>query len=189
MAKTLFHSELVKMGPVKMTVKSDVLHSKYSKPNDPKPPYVILDIGGTERTYNCENPSCESFFSGAKNQVITIIAEGSREDATITLVGEELPRRQEPLPKERVPDFGARPPVQPPQQQPPPARPIVHGTVPNDHVTGMRATEVEYSFTKGLPNYCSEKIGIVVALEPGAKAADALAFARQFVHGKIQQSK
>ena len=37
--KTMYHGELRDMGPVRVTVKSKVTPSKYSKPDAPKPDY------------------------------------------------------------------------------------------------------------------------------------------------------
>lgn len=173
----MWHSELVKLSPIKINIKSDVLESKYSKPNDPKPPYVVLEIDGGERSYNCENNDCAAFFDNRKGQTISICAEGSREDARIVLVGEEV-----------------RPPVSRPAASAPAARPAANVPVsrpahaPTEHASGvgMRAGEVRYERTVGLPNYCSEKIGITVFLEEGAKAAEALAYAKKFVESHLQ---
>ena len=168
MAKTMFQSELSKLGPVKVTVKSDVLQSKYSTPQSPKPPYVVLELNGVERTLNIENDACGAVFDGRKNQTITICAEGSRDEATIVVVGEELPQQQpKPSPTSAT--------HQPPAQHAPAA--------------GMRAKSVRYGYKEGLPNYSSEYIEIEVELEAGIKASDALEFARKFVHSQIQWPK
>ena len=162
MSKAIYHSTLRSLQAVKVKVLSDVLKSKYSKPNEPKPDYVLLEIGGEEKSYNVENAECAKFFQGRKGQVITIQADGTREEASTMLVGEhtaDLP--QQPAAR----------------SNPPPA-----ATAPE---VGMRAGEVRYERTVGLPNYCSEKIGITVFLEPGAKAADALAYAKKFVEGHL----
>ena len=92
MAKTLYHSALRQLGPVRVTVKSDVLQSKFSKPNAPKPDYVVLEISGEEWGYNLENPTCGEVFEGQKGNTFTIVADGGgkgKEDtATVTYVGE-----------------------------------------------------------------------------------------------------
>ncbi len=174
MAKTLFQSELVTRGPAKVKILSEVRASKYSKPGAPKPPYVTLELDGAERTYNCENASIEAWFAEQTvGSTITICAEGSREEATITLVGHEI---QQPAPRQpaatRQPGKAAAPSA--PAEQPAAAG------------TGMRAGEIRYERTVGLPNYCSEKIGITVFLEEGAKASDALAYAKKFVESHLQ---
>lgn len=88
MAKTLYHGALRKLGAVKVTVKSDVLESKYPG----KPPYVTLEIGGEDFNYNTENDNCAAFFEGTKGRTFTIVADGGGKDkgdtATITYVGE-----------------------------------------------------------------------------------------------------
>lgn len=170
MAKALWHSELVKISPVDVTVVSDILHSKHSTPKDPKPDYVTLQIDGGERYYNIENDDCASFFKGRKGQTLTLIAEGSREDARIVLKGGgQTQQRREERHEER-PSENRR------EQQPP---------ATNDGL--MRAGEIRYERTVGLPNYSSEKIGITVFIEPGAKAATALAFAKKFVEDHLMK--
>lgn len=82
MSKTLYQSELVKLGPVTVRVESDILKSKY----DGKPDYVVLALNGTERLYNLENHSCGDAFHGRKGQTITIQATGSRDEASISIV-------------------------------------------------------------------------------------------------------
>lgn len=94
MAKTLYHSALRQLGPVRVTVKSDVLQSKFSKPNAPKPDYVILEISGEEWNYSLENPTCGDVFEGQKGNTFTVVADGGgrgKEDsATVTYVGEAV---------------------------------------------------------------------------------------------------
>ena len=112
MAKTLYHSELVKMGPVKVTVKSDVLPSKFQG----KPPYLELLIGNNLRQYSTENNECADFFQGQKGRSFTIVAEGSREQAIITYVGEAAPDPEPEQQPARQPAKAKsnRPPAQPP---------------------------------------------------------------------------
>lgn len=92
MPRTLYHSALKQLGPVRVTVKSDVLKSKFSKPNAPKPDYVILEIAGEEWNYSLENPTCGDVFEGQKGNTFTVVAEGGgkgKEDtATVVYVGE-----------------------------------------------------------------------------------------------------
>lgn len=94
MAKTLYHSALRQLGPVRVTVKSDVLQSKFSKPGAPKPDYVILEISGEEWNYSLENPTCGGVFEGQKGNTFTVVADGGgrgKEDsATVTYVGEAV---------------------------------------------------------------------------------------------------
>lgn len=113
MAKTLYHSELVKLGPVEVTVKSDILKSKYPG----KPDYVSLTIGGEDRNYSFDTPECMTPFEGQKGQTFTIIAEGSGKDGTavVTYVGEGggTPQRKP----------AAKPLTRPPARSQVPARP------------------------------------------------------------------
>lgn len=113
--KTLYHSELVTLGPVMVTVKSDVLKSKFSKPGLPKPDYVLLEINGEDRTYTLDSPQCVEFFEGMKDRAFTIIAEGGKGHETLTYVGEAAPQ------KAPESSHGNKPPPNPPSQRPPPA--------------------------------------------------------------------
>jgi len=84
----LYHSALKKMGPIRVTVQSDVLQSKFPG----KPDYVCLRIGTEDFNYSLENPTCGDVFEGQKGNTFTIIADGGgkgKEDtATVTYVGE-----------------------------------------------------------------------------------------------------
>jgi hypothetical protein len=44
-------------------------------------------VMGEEKNYNVENPNCGNALRGRVGQSITIVASGSRDDATIQLVG------------------------------------------------------------------------------------------------------
>jgi len=90
--KGMYHSELVRMGPVAVTVKSDVLRSKFKD----KPDYVILEIDGAERIYNTENDECADFFRDQKGRTFTLVAEGREADAILTYVGEGVAEEAEP---------------------------------------------------------------------------------------------
>lgn len=118
MGKTIYHSALRQMGPVTVTIRSDVLKSKFQG----KPDYVLLDIAGEERIYNVENADCAEFFRGHKGRTFAILAEGTKEDATIGYVGEAA---SEPEPQEQPPARNtAKAPAQAPRGKgaPPPAK-------------------------------------------------------------------
>jgi hypothetical protein len=110
------------MGPVEVTVKSDgAIPSKFKGKN----PFVVLDIGGEEHTYNTENDECASFFDGTKGRTFTIVAEGREGDAIITYVGEsaEAPEPAKAPAKQAPKSAPARPVT-------PPARPVVKPSQP-----------------------------------------------------------
>lgn len=113
MAKTLYHSELCKLGPVEVTVKSDILKSKYAG----KPDYVVLELNGEDRNYGFDTPECSVPFEGQKGSTFVIVAEGSGKDGTavVTYVGEGggTPQRKP----------AARPAARPAPARPAPARP------------------------------------------------------------------
>lgn len=79
--KTLYHSELVQMGAVKVKILSEVKPSKYTD----KPPYVEVEIDGAVRQYNCENDACAAEMDEKVGQVVILEASGSREEAEISI--------------------------------------------------------------------------------------------------------
>ena len=106
----MFHSELVKLGPVDITVKTEVRPSKYPD----KPDWVGLDIQGTERYLSIENSQVAGFFEFAGLGPIRVHATGNRDDARIVGVPEDSP---EPAP------VAPRPVPAPARPAPPAARP------------------------------------------------------------------
>ena len=92
--KTLYHSELVKLGPVEVEITTDLIESKYKRGT-----YIVgLRIDGEERTLAVENDDCGAALDQRKGQVITIEASGSRDSAEISIL-EGLP--EAPAPKAR----------------------------------------------------------------------------------------
>jgi hypothetical protein len=134
MAKTIWHSELCKLSPLQIRIKSDVLKSKFKG----KPDYVVIEVDGEERNYSTENEECADFFNGQKGRKFTIVAEGREAEAVINYVGEpanepegdeeETPSRSRPpkkpvggtKPQERKPERETPPPQRQEQQRPPP---------------------------------------------------------------------
>lgn len=118
MSKTLYHSELAGMGDVDVLVKDPAPKpSKYQG----KPDIIFLVIQGNERIYNVENQNCGAALTGLQGQTVTLRAEGSRDDATITVFDAPSGHHQpNPQPRHRDPNLPQRPPAQ--QQQMPPAR-------------------------------------------------------------------
>lgn len=163
MAKTLWHSQLVQLGPVKITVEKEVVESTKKRGTF----YATINLNGESRYYHVENDACGEFFRGRCGKQITIIAEGRDADATITLVGQAI-------------GATAATPKTPPA-------PVA--TASATAAAGMRAKTIRYCYKAGLPNYSSESIELEVELEPGVKAADALDYARKFVHSQIQWPK
>ena len=154
----LFHSEFVNRGQVTVTIHDD---SRLLRKNNKIMVDMLVDDGRNreEMSYQCENQECERFFKGTKGKTLVVTAEGSRDSANFQFVRDvSAPAR--PSESARQPEQTAAP-------------------------TGLRCSEIRYEFTVGLPNYCSEKIGLTVAVEPGAKAADALEFARRFVQDRL----
>jgi hypothetical protein len=123
----MFHKALAERGPVRVTVDAD---ARYLKSKDA---YVIdLTVGTDKVGYWAENEACKSFFDGQKGRTFTIIAEGSRDSATITYVGEQAP------PSGALPPAPAanRPPPQAPAQAP--AAPAPQAAAPATRVTNGR---------------------------------------------------
>ena len=154
----LFHSEFVSRGQVTVTIHND---DRLLRKNNKIMVDMLVDDGRQreEMSYQCENQECERFFKGTKGKTLVVTAEGSRDSAMFQLVREVSARAG----------------------QSEPARQSEQTAAP----TGLRCTEVRYEYTLGLPNYCSEKIGLTVAVEPGAKAADALEYAKRFVEARL----
>jgi hypothetical protein len=158
--KTLFHSELATLGPVRVTVKEERRASKYSKPNAPKPDYVTLLLNGAERFYTVENEGCATFFDGTKGTTFTLNASGSRESALLEYLGEQvldsagLAKTQPPPnraaasrpPATKTPAAQQRPPAT--QQRPPGAAP--KGALPHQPMgatVGMAVNNACHSLT------------------------------------------
>ena len=119
MAKSLYHSALTKMGPVTVTITTGPMKSKFSKPEAPKPDFCGMTINGEQFSYTIENPTIAAFITQHKGQTLSIVAEGSRDQATITAVGAPASQMQQPAQRQAAP-------VQPqqhyqpqPQSQPP----------------------------------------------------------------------
>lgn len=119
MSKTLYHSELVNMGPTRAIVASNVTPSKF----EGKPPWVALDFqnGMPNRLYNIENDACGQAFDGHVGELVSFQAFGSRDTATIQITdaqpaaGGQQPAQQQDQP----PAFDQAPPTpQKPQHQP-----------------------------------------------------------------------
>lgn len=119
--KTLFHSELKKLGPVRVLVKSEPTKSKYKG----RPDYVVLEIDGAERYYNAENQGCSDFFRGQNGRVMTILAEGGGKgeeaSATISWMGDAVETNGQPSNQPpNNPPATSKPP--PPLNNPSPAK-------------------------------------------------------------------
>lgn len=92
--KGIYHSELRKAGPVRVTVEHEAQESTKKKGSW----YITLKINGRTRYYNPENQACLDFFNGTKGKTFTIIADGGgkgeEESATIEYVGEGVSEAQ-----------------------------------------------------------------------------------------------
>lgn len=117
----LYHSALVSMGLVTVSITTGPMKSKFSKPNAPKPDYCGMVINGEEFSYTIENPTIAAFITQHKGQTLSIVAEGSRDQATITAVGAPASQMQQPAPRQ------APPAHQPPPQHQPQAQPSNDG--------------------------------------------------------------
>lgn len=127
--KTLYHSELVKLGPVEVEITTDLIESRYKKGT-----YIVgLRLDGEERTLAIENDDCGAALDQRKGQVLTIEATGSRESAEISIL-EGLPA-EAPAPKARP---AARPAVaRPSAAAARPAPAARQASAPGRNVHGM----------------------------------------------------
>ena len=100
MAKTLWHSKLVQEGPTTILIKTGPIKSKFSKPDAPKPDFCGLVIQGEEFSYTIENQRIADFITAHKGQTLTVVAEGSRDQATLTAVGAPASQLEQPKPRQ-----------------------------------------------------------------------------------------
>lgn len=108
------------MGPVRVTVKSDIKESTYRG----KPNYVILTIDGHDRYYDMENAECENFWTGHMGQTFTVEAEGSRETAGF-LALDDQPEESGPVTGDRGQRQTQQPSATPPVARPTSSRELV----------------------------------------------------------------
>ena len=103
------------MGPVNVTVKSDVMESKYQG----KPPYVVLVIDGAERNYTLDSDACASFFEGQKGNTFALEAVGGKGQEEINYLGDDAPAPQQAPPPSRPASAPRQQQAPPPQRQAP----------------------------------------------------------------------
>ena len=120
MSKTLYHSELVNIGPARAVVASNVTPSKF----DGKPPWVALDFqnGMPNRLYNVENDACGKAFDGHVGELVFFQAFGSRDTATIQITDAQPAaggQPHAPAPSQDQPPAFDQAAPQPPQSQAP----------------------------------------------------------------------
>lgn len=114
---SFYHSELVKEGPLEVEMTCDgPIESKFKKDSY----YVTFKWGGDPWTYAIENDECGAALTGLKGQTVTITAQGSREDATITVEGAEPQQRRQPA--KQPPQRQAAPPARQPAAREPERR-------------------------------------------------------------------
>jgi len=129
MAKNLYHTHLKEMGnPVRVTVTSDPLKSKYPKEGVPNK-FVGMKIAGVDYSYTCESDQCVQALTGLKGKEVMLSVEGSRGDATITVVGQPGTSVAQPQQRQQAPPQHDEPMssnqrkvagLPPSQNQPPP---------------------------------------------------------------------
>lgn len=117
MGKGIYHSTLVKESPVTITIKTGPIKSKFSKPDAPKPDFCGLVINGEEFSYTIENAGIAAFITQHKGQTLTVVAEGSRDEATLTAVGAPASQMQQPAPRQAPQQNAQRQPNRPPQPE------------------------------------------------------------------------
>lgn len=152
--KTLYHSMLVTAGEVEVTINSaGPERSKFDKAGSYNH-YIKLRHEGTEHFLELENDECAQALTGLQGQTVTLKAEGSRENATITVFDapqnhrqpHPQPRHQEPArqPAQRPPAGRESLPQRPLPQNPAPASQT--GNAP--HRTPEEREKAEYEAFK-----------------------------------------
>ena len=120
--KGMFHSELSKLGPVEVLVKTDVMQSKFKG----KLPYVVLECDDVERNLTLENDECAKAVEGLKGKRVTIEATGTREEARLIITNVQGGRSAAPQREERSP-AAQTPPAEAKGQE----RPAAHSAPPS----------------------------------------------------------
>lgn len=101
--KSLYHSTLAKAGDVRLSIKSDVLASKYKKEGEAGHFYVIVQHDNDpEQTLLIENEQCRSALEGLKGEDVTLRASGAREDARISIVNSDGTSKALDAPKSKA---------------------------------------------------------------------------------------
>lgn len=130
----LFHSALAEYGPVRITVDGDVREFTTKKGEKRKVVDITLMPKGkpAERfTYWVENDEIEAGFADMERGIpFTVIAEGSRDDATLVDVGAAVSETPEPQPD--------KPPAEEPKRTETPRSPK-----PHDHSKQFAAEELK----------------------------------------------
>ncbi len=89
--KTVYHSALT--GPVRVSVESDALTSKYAQQknlgqDDPGYYYLFMKVDGEDHTYSAENQRCANTLASYKGKGdITVEAHGRGKEAFIEVKG------------------------------------------------------------------------------------------------------
>jgi hypothetical protein len=133
--KNLYHSELVQKGPVRVTVKTDVMKSKFAG----KPPYIVLAFDGEgERNYSIESDDCQTALANMKGRSIMIEATGSGRDgsAAIKVLGAGAPQggENQPQPPGAAPEPQKQAHTAPEQPKAPQAAPAARTDSPAERV-------------------------------------------------------
>lgn len=81
--KTLYHGAAVTASPMHCTIESEPLESKFKKGSY----YVNLKVDGKDRQYVVENDRCKAALTGHKGQKAMLEFSGSRDDASIKVLG------------------------------------------------------------------------------------------------------
>lgn len=144
MAKTLYHGELAKRGPVAITVKNNPQPSQKKKGTY----YIPVILDGEERYLNPENEAILAFFQNTAGRTFTLHFAGSGKDgsAAVTYIGEATPQQTAPTPQPVPPPASGAtsfaPPPPPPggANVPPhqPAAPPLQQAAPPAHPQGLK---------------------------------------------------
>ncbi len=152
--KQLFHSELAKLGPIRVAVGDKIFESKYKAGQFLCP----LQINGDDRLYVVESQQAMDFLGQSLQRTFTICATGSREGAKLKYLGESATVATPPPPPAAAPapptmrppataQAAAPPPapVQParPPQAPPPAAFIGYSVTPLKPTAATKLSKVD----------------------------------------------
>ncbi len=133
--KTLYHGEFRSLGPVAVKVLSEPQPSVKQKGKF----FVKLEIGGRMRYLHPENEACLEFWRGKNGQEFTVVAEGEREQATLTYVGKSGSTVKKPVAKPAASSAAASSPEPAPKPPPAPPRASRPATAPRQQAAATDA--------------------------------------------------
>ena len=182
--KTMYHSDMAKLGPVQVTVDSEPQVGRVGGDPSAKPyEFVLLTLAVRGKpkeqvAHTFENPACRDFFVGKAGKTFTLVAQGVKAEASFVYVGEPGTSLPDPKPKESDPDqavaleAAAKETEIAISKPEGPAAPIGKDPMVKDQAEAgiyrplpaapAKCVQVRIDITIGLPGYSSIKVGLTM---------------------------